>query len=96
MTKFSGSLYGACFLPAILLGLWWRRGSAACVLASFAGGLGTLFLWPFSPWGDVLHAVFPAIAASVAAYLLLALLGPSHGAPEIERLFAVEPSGEDS
>jgi SSS family transporter len=96
LTSFSGALYGACFLPAILFGLWWRRGSSASVLASFAGGLGTLFLWPYSPWGDVLHAVFPAVAASVAAYLLVALSGPARGEPEIDRLFSAQPSGEAS
>ena len=96
LTSFSGALYGACFLPAIVLGLWWRRGSAACVLASFAAGLGTLFLWPLSPWGDILHAVFPAVGASVAAYVLVALFGPPHGPPQIERLFLVQSSGDAS
>ena len=83
-------------VPAIVLGLWWRRGSAPCVLASFAGALGTLFLWPSSPWGDVLHAVFPAVAASVSAYVLVALFGPSHVDTEIDRLFSAQRSGDAS
>ncbi|MGA0841298.1 MAG: sodium:solute symporter family protein, partial [Pseudomonadales bacterium] len=34
ITIFSGSLYAVCFLPAILIGLHWRRGTANAVLAS--------------------------------------------------------------
>ena len=45
LTAFSGSLYGACFFPAIIFGLHWRRGSGAAVMASFAVGIGVLLGW---------------------------------------------------
>ncbi len=68
LTAFSGSLYGACFFPAILFGLHWTRGSAAAVIASFAVGIGVLMTWEFVPGSEVLHEVFPAMVLSTAAF----------------------------
>ncbi|MEM6706315.1 MAG: sodium/solute symporter [Acidobacteriota bacterium] len=73
LTAFSGALYGACFLPAVLLGLHWRRGTAAGVLASIAAGIGVLLGWPRLSWAETVHPVFPAIAASTLAYGSIAL-----------------------
>jgi Na+/pantothenate symporter len=73
LTSFSGSLYGACFLPAVALGLWWRRGDGASVLASFLVGILVLLSWRWSPLRGVLHEVFPAMLASLAAYVAVAL-----------------------
>jgi SSS family transporter len=74
LTVFSGSLYAACLLPGLLCGLFWRGGSAAAVLASFAAGLATLLAWPPLARSFValaaVHKVFPAVAASTAAFLL--------------------------
>jgi len=73
ITIFSGSLYAVCFLPAILFGLHWRRGTAAAVLASMAVGIVVLVGWMlFGPRG-VVHEVFPALLLSCAVYLLVAL-----------------------
>ncbi len=74
LTVFSGSLYAACFFPAILFGLYWRRGNAASVLASFALGILTLLLWKFVPGSDQLHEVFPAMALSILGYVGLAFV----------------------
>jgi Na+/proline symporter len=35
----AGALYAACLVPAIFLGLWWRRGDGTAVLASIAVGV---------------------------------------------------------
>lgn len=77
LTAFSGSIYAACFFPAVVLGLYWRRGSGAAVLASFAGGLTVLLLWDWLPIGDTVHEVFPAMAVSVGVYVAAALASPA-------------------
>lgn len=77
LTAFSGSVYAACFFPAVVLGLYWRRGTGAAVLASFAGGLGVLLVWDALPAGDLVHEVFPAMAVSILLYTALALRSPA-------------------
>ncbi len=77
ITIFSGSLYAVCFLPAILFGLHWQRGTARGVLASMGAGVAVLLAWmQFGPRGLV-HEVFPALATSCAVYVLFAAAGPA-------------------
>ncbi|MCH7683823.1 MAG: hypothetical protein IIB35_08955 [Gemmatimonadetes bacterium] len=76
LTAFSGSLYAACFFPALILGLYWNRGNGAAVLASFAAGIVTLVCWKYVPGGSNIHAVFPALGLSTTAYVVLAGTGP--------------------
>ncbi|MFQ5776449.1 MAG: sodium/solute symporter [Terriglobia bacterium] len=77
LTVFSGSIYAACFLPALLFGLFWRGGSAAAVLGSFATGLVALAAWPpltrVWPALQDTHAVFPAVLLSSGIFLALSL-----------------------
>ena len=87
LTALSGSLYAACFFPAILLGLYWKRGSGTAVVASYAAGLGTLSVWHLLPWGGAVHRVFPALAASIAIYVVVALVSTVKVPPEIEEYF---------
>jgi SSS family transporter len=87
LTAFSGSLYAACFFPALLLGLHWRRGDGAAVLASFAGGLFVLFTWRFVPGSAFVHEVFPALAVSLAAYVGVALARRKEPSAAVARLF---------
>lgn len=68
LTAFSGSLYGACFFPAVVFGLHWRRGSGRAVIASFVVGIGVLLGWDFVPGSEILHEVFPAMIASTLAF----------------------------
>jgi SSS family transporter len=75
ITIFSGSLYAACFFPAILFGLHWRRGNAAAVLASMAAGVAVLLTWLALGWDRSLHEVFPALLASCVAYVWVAWRG---------------------
>lgn len=89
LTALSGAIYGACFGPAILLGLHWRRGDGVAVMASFAAGLGTLLVWGRTPWADAMHQVFPAVALSFGVYVVLSLVRPGRESP-----FGEEPEPE--
>lgn len=73
LTAFSGSLYGACFFPAVVFGLHWRRGSGAAVIASFFVGIGVLLGWDLLPGSDILHEVFPAMILSTLAFWVVSL-----------------------
>ena len=75
ITIFSGSLYAACFAPAILLGLHWRRGNPAGVILSFAVGIVTLLLWRFLGLNSIIHEVIPALFLSFLVYVLAAYIG---------------------
>jgi SSS family transporter len=74
ITIFSGSLYAACFLPAVVLGLYWSKGSAQGVLLSMVAGVVTLLVWLSQGYSSVLHEVFPALAVSLSAYVAVAVL----------------------
>jgi len=86
LTAFSGSLYGACFFPAILLGLHWRRGSGRAVLASFAAGVTVLLTWKYVPGSGIVHEVFPALLISTLAYVGVALLTADGADETVTRL----------
>ena len=87
LTALSGSLYGACFLPAIVLGLYWRRGSGAAVIGSYAAGLVPLFLWQYTPWAASLHQVFPALVLSLLTYVGISMAGPTVQTERVAHLF---------
>lgn len=88
LTSLSGAVFGACFAPPIVLGLYWRRGNGAATLASFATGLAVLTAWPDSH----IHEVFPAVLLSFAAYAGTALATRPNDSNEVDRLFAAERS----
>ena len=88
LTAFSGSLYGACFFPAIVFGLHWRRGSATAVMTSFVVGIAALLLWDFVPGSAILHEVFPAMLLSTGAYLAVSVRTPDHADARVDELFA--------
>ena len=73
LTSFSGSLYAGCFLPAILLGLHWKRGNSAAVCTSMIIGAAVLLLWPLLPFSALIHKVFPSILLSAVSYILISL-----------------------
>lgn len=74
LTAFSGSLYGACFFPAIVFGLHWRRGSGTAVIASFAVGVAVLLGWDYVPGSQILHEVFPAMILSTTTFWGVSLI----------------------
>ncbi|MYA11555.1 MAG: hypothetical protein F4Z32_08825 [Gemmatimonadetes bacterium] len=96
LTALSGAIYGACFGPALLMGLHWRRGNGTATIASFITGLLVLLVWNRLPWSGDLHQVFPAVALSFVAYWLVARSTPDYESKELDRLFAAEGSGSDS
>jgi SSS family transporter len=75
LTAFSGSLYAACFFPAVALGLYWRRGNGTAVVASFVTGIAILLGWRYLPFAGQVHQVFPAIIASTLVFAVLGWLG---------------------
>jgi len=88
LTVLSGAVFAACFAPSVLLGLYWRRGTGVAVLASFAGGLVTLLLWPRLPIAATVHQVFPAVFLSTVLYVLTAIRAPVVESPSLDRLFS--------
>ncbi len=87
LTVFSGSLYGACFFPVILLGLYWRKGNGTAVVVSMLVGAGVLVTWMQTSMAEVLHEVFPALLASTVAYVFLSRSRPQYEDPVVGGLF---------
>ena len=74
ITIFSGSLYAVCFFPAVVFGLYSQRGTAPAVIASMVVGVCVLLVWLSLGYRQSLHEVFPALACSIAAYVLMSRL----------------------
>lgn len=96
LTALSGAMYGACFGPAVLLGLYWRKGDGAAVIASYAAGLTLLLTWRLTPWADILHQVFPALLASFAVYVVVAVIRDRTPSQRVVDLFDAEDRGVDA
>jgi Na+/proline symporter len=75
LTAFSGALYGACFFPALVLGLHWKRGNGPAVIASFLTGIGVLLVWDLVPGSAILHEIFPAMILSTGVYVGASVFG---------------------
>ena len=88
LTSFSGALYGACFLPAMVLGLYWRRGNGAAVLASFVVGASVLLGWGWTIWRGSMHSVFPAVALSIIVFVTVSMVSTPSASPAVQRFFA--------
>ena len=93
LTALSGAIYGACFGPALLMGLYWRRGNGTATIVSFVTGLVVLLLWNQFPWNGGIHQVFPGVVVSFAAYWAVARLTPSYESAEVDGLFEAERRG---
>lgn len=87
LTIFSGSLFAVCFVPTVLFGLHWRRGGERAALAAFGLGIAVLLGWLLSGLSGVVHEVFPALLASVAAYVSIALRSPVVVSPAVKDVF---------
>jgi SSS family transporter len=71
LTVLSGSLYGACFFPAVVVGLYWEGGNGTAAVTSFLVGVTTLIVWPLTPLAGALHQVFPALVLSLGVFAVL-------------------------
>lgn len=83
LTAFSGSLYGACFFPAIVFGLHWKQGSGLAVMTSFTMGITTLLTWDLIPGSQVIHEVFPAMLISTLTYVIVSLITPDSASDKV-------------
>ena len=81
MSSFSGSLYAACFLPSLIVGLFWKRlGRTAALLAlvtGFATTLGWFILKQTGGLGDLgkVHEVYVGVACSHVVAVTMTVLG---------------------
>ena len=75
LTAFSGALFGGCFFPALVIGLWHKEAPRSAVTASIlAGALAVLgwFLAQQQAWvGTEIHPVVAGLLGSVLTYFLL-------------------------
>ncbi len=88
LTAFSGALYAACFFPAIILGLYWRKGNELAVLSSFSVGLAVILFWKYLPFNAGIHQVFPAVLTSLLFYVVASLKSRSGMSDKIQLLFS--------
>lgn len=80
MSSFSGSLYAACFLPTLILGLFWRGATRRGALASLVVGFLATFAWFLLRANDVvgslggLHEVYVGVACGLLVAVVTPLL----------------------
>ena len=80
MSSFSGSIYAACFLPALVVGLFWKRGTRSGALASLGIGLPVTIGWfyakklPALSALESIHEVFLGTGISLLIYWLVSLM----------------------
>ncbi len=83
ITAFSGSLYAACFLPTLVLGLYWQRPGATAALVTMVAGSTVVVLWWFLKRSGQtnIHEVYVGLAVAFLAYIGGTLLSRSqnHG-----------------
>lgn len=88
MSSFSGSLYAACFLPALVVGLFWQRGTSAGATISLTVGFAVTLLWfclkkriaggTFQVWQEV----YVGTAVSLTVFVVVSRLTIPTAGPE--------------
>ena len=76
IAAFSGSLYAACFLPTLVLGLYWKGGTSAGALACVSAGSITVIAWYFAKaagW-TTWHEVYAGTIVAFAVYVGVSML----------------------
>ncbi len=72
MTALSGALFGGCFFPALIVGLWWRKASRRAVPASIIAGAAGVIVWAMGLREaldlQVIHPLFAGLFASLITY----------------------------
>ncbi len=79
MSSFSGSMYAACFLPALVVGLFWKRATRAGALTSMIAGFAVTLVWflakkhiadgAYRTW----HEVYLGLAVSIPIYVIVSI-----------------------
>jgi len=82
------TVVGGTFIPAVLMGCWWRRGTKEGALASMIGGLvcGVLFYTVLKP--HIPEPFFPTIGISFALYFIVSLMTQPPRKELLDRMFA--------
>jgi SSS family transporter len=77
LTSLSGSLYGACFLPALVVGMFWKRATAVASLVSCGVGAFTVIGWFTAKrlGYTELHEIYVGLAVGLGTFVLLSFLG---------------------
>lgn len=75
LTSLSGSFYGACFLPALVVGLFLKRVSCRAALVSTVTGMVTVVSWYLARRAGAvsLHEVYVGVAVGMIVYLVLTI-----------------------
>lgn len=81
LTAFSGSLYGACFFPALVIGLYWRKPGENAAVASVIIGSAVVMAWFVAinyDWGKdyawtKIHEVWVGLGVGIGVYVVVGL-----------------------
>ena len=74
MSSFSGSMYAACFLPALIVGLFWKQATRVGAVASLVVGFVVTLFWFYFKKTDAfsgfawLHEIYLGTAVSLVVY----------------------------
>jgi Na+(H+)/acetate symporter ActP len=83
ITAFAGSLYAACFLPSMIIGLYWKRGTRPAAIANLALGAVVTIGWYFARragWTEW-HEVYVGTTVAVLTYIGVSLATPGRKMP---------------
>ncbi len=85
ITALSGSIYAACFLPTLVLGLYWKRGTAPGAIVCILVGSATVIGWyiakkaSWTSW----HEVYVGLVVGIVAYVGVSMLTSGAGGDEV-------------
>ena len=85
ITALSGSIYAACFLPSIVMGLYWKGGNASGSLACITVGSVTVIGWYIAQkdnWTNW-HEVYIGLVVAMLAYVGVSVLTSTAGSDEV-------------
>ncbi len=77
LSSFSGSLYAACFLPSLVVGLFWKRATRIGALTSLIVGFTVTTAWFFAKKSasfesiSWIHEVYVGMTISLACYVVV-------------------------
>lgn len=80
---------GAAFMPALIFGVWWKKGTRAGVLASMTAGLlvPLLLFTVLKPYNVFGHPFWPSLIISFATYYFVSLFTQPLPLEHVARLF---------